>query len=65
MIGTAVKNDVVMSTREAADYLGLAEDTVRQYINRGLIEAEKELEKLEAEKRKQLGSQRRGRRGRR
>lgn len=37
-------------------------DTERLF---GLIEAEKELEKLEAEKRKQLGSQRRGRRGRR
>lgn len=40
-VATTVKNDTVMSTREAADYLGLAEDTVRQYINRGIIEAEK------------------------
>lgn len=34
-------NDVVFTTREAADYLGLAEDTVRQYIHRGLIFAKK------------------------
>ena len=27
----------LMTTPEAADYLGLAEDTVRKYIQRGLI----------------------------
>ncbi len=30
-----------MTTRQAADYLGFAEDTVRQYIHRGLIKARK------------------------
>lgn len=34
-------NDVVFTTREAAEYLGLAEDTVRQYVNRGVIFAKK------------------------
>jgi len=38
-VATAVKNDTVMSTREAAEYLGLAENTVRQYINRGIMKA--------------------------
>ena len=38
-MATAVKNDTVMSTREAADYLGLAENTVRQYINRKIMAA--------------------------
>jgi excisionase family DNA binding protein len=40
-VATQVKNDTVMSTREAADYLGLAENTVRQYIHRGIISATK------------------------
>ena len=40
-VATQVRNDTVMSTREAAEYLGLAEDTVRQYINRGIITATK------------------------
>ena len=30
-----------MTTKEAADYLGFAEDTVRKYINRGLIASKK------------------------
>lgn len=30
-----------MTTREAANYLKLAENTVRQYINRGIIHAKK------------------------
>lgn len=30
-----------MTTKEASGYLGLAEDTVRKYINRGLIAARK------------------------
>jgi DNA binding domain, excisionase family len=40
-VATAVKQDTVMSTREAASYLGLAEDTVRQYLHRGLMKATK------------------------
>jgi len=35
------KNDELLTTREAAEYLGFAEDTIRRYIYRGLIEAEK------------------------
>lgn len=34
-------NDTVYTTREAAQYLKLAEDTVRRYIYRGLISATK------------------------
>lgn len=41
MVATEVKADTIFSTREAAEYLGFAEDTVRKYIQRGLIEAEK------------------------
>ena len=33
--------DTVMTTTEAAKYLNLAEDTVRQYIRRKLIRAKK------------------------
>lgn len=33
--------ETIFTTREAAEYLGFAECTVRQYINRGLIFAEK------------------------
>jgi excisionase family DNA binding protein len=33
--------ETIFSTREAAEYLGFAEDTVRKYIQRGLIQAEK------------------------
>lgn len=32
----------VFTTREAARYLGLAEDTIRRYIYRGLIQARKQ-----------------------
>lgn len=32
---------VAMTTTEAATYLGFAEDTVRRYIQRGLIQARK------------------------
>lgn len=35
------ENETVMTTAQAADYLGLAEDTVRKYIDRGLIKATK------------------------
>lgn len=35
------KNDCFLTTSEAADYLGFAEDTVRRYVYRGLIEAQK------------------------
>jgi excisionase family DNA binding protein len=40
-VATKVERDTVMSTREAADYLGLAENTVRQYLNRGIMQAVK------------------------
>ncbi len=40
-MATAVKSDTVMSTREAAKYLGLAENTVRLYLYRGLMKATK------------------------
>jgi excisionase family DNA binding protein len=33
--------DTIFTTREAADYLGFAEDTIRRYIYRGLIFAKK------------------------
>lgn len=35
------KGDRFYTPREAAEYLGFAEDTIRQYIKRGLIHAEK------------------------
>lgn len=34
-------DELPMTTKEAATYLGLAEDTVRQYVHRGLIKARK------------------------
>jgi excisionase family DNA binding protein len=34
--------EAVFTTREAARYLGLAEDTIRRYIYRGLIRAAKQ-----------------------
>lgn len=34
-------NETVLTTKEAADYLGFAEDTIRRYIYRGLIKAKK------------------------
>jgi excisionase family DNA binding protein len=40
-VATTVKNDQVMSTREAAKYLGLAENTVRLYLYRGTMNATK------------------------
>lgn len=40
-MATAVKQDTVMSTREAARYLGLAENTVRLYLYRGIMTATK------------------------
>jgi excisionase family DNA binding protein len=33
--------ETVFTTKEAADYLGFAEDTIRRYIYRGLISAKK------------------------
>lgn len=33
--------DTVFTTKEAADYLGFAEDTIRRYIYRGLMNAQK------------------------
>ena len=36
-----VERDTLYSTREAADYLGMAENTIRQYINRGVMKAVK------------------------
>lgn len=36
-----IVRDTVYTTREAADYLGFAEDTIRRYIYRGLMKAEK------------------------
>lgn len=35
------KNDELLTTTEAAEYLGFAEDTVRRYVYRGLLHAEK------------------------
>jgi excisionase family DNA binding protein len=35
------KNDMFFTTREAADYLGFAEDTVRRYVYRGLISCQR------------------------
>ena len=32
------RTETFFTTREAADYLGFAEDTVRRYIYRGLIQ---------------------------
>lgn len=40
-MATKVERDTVMSTREAAEYLGMAENTVRQYLNRGIMRAVK------------------------
>lgn len=40
-MATHLPSETIYSTREAADYLGFAEDTVRKYIQRGLIFAEK------------------------
>lgn len=38
---TIKMSGTVFTTREAAEYLGLAEDTIRRYIYRGLVNAEK------------------------
>lgn len=40
-MATHFPSETIYTTREAADYLGFAEDTVRKYIQRGLINAEK------------------------
>lgn len=40
-VATRVNRDTVMSTREAAKYLGLAENTVRLYLYRGTMTATK------------------------
>jgi excisionase family DNA binding protein len=40
-MATKIERDTVMSTREAAEYLGMAENTVRQYLNRGVMTAVK------------------------
>lgn len=40
-MATHFPSETLYSTREAAEYLGYAEDTVRKYIKRGLIFAEK------------------------
>lgn len=40
-MATTFPSETIFSTREAAEYLGFAEDTVRKYIQRGLIFAEK------------------------
>jgi excisionase family DNA binding protein len=36
-----LKNDRLLTTAEAAKYLGFAEDTIRRYVYRGKIAAEK------------------------
>lgn len=41
MATKVTKPETIFSTREAAEYLELAEDTVRKYIKRGLIFADK------------------------
>lgn len=40
-VATTFPSETIFTTREAADYLDFAEDTVRKYIQRGLIFAEK------------------------
>lgn len=40
-VATTFPSETIFSTTEAAEYLGFAEDTVRKYIQRGLISAEK------------------------
>jgi excisionase family DNA binding protein len=40
-VATTFPTETIFTTTEAADYLGFAEDTVRKYIQRGLIFAEK------------------------
>lgn len=40
-VATTFPSETIFSTREAAEYLDFAEDTVRKYIQRGLISAEK------------------------
>lgn len=40
-MATKITSDTAMTTAEAANFLGFAEDTVRQYIRRGLIRAKK------------------------
>lgn len=56
-----IKSDCFFTTAEAASYLGFAEDTIRRYVYRGLINAEKlgntlivsksELDRYKSEKR--------------
>ena len=41
IVSLPTKNDVFFSTSEAAEYLGFAEDTVRRYVYRNLINADK------------------------
>jgi excisionase family DNA binding protein len=40
-VATTFPSETIFTTTEAAVYLGFAEDTVRKYIQRGLINAEK------------------------
>ena len=40
-MATSIPAETIFSTREAAEYLDFAEDTVRKYIQRGLISADK------------------------
>jgi excisionase family DNA binding protein len=41
IVSLPAKNDVFFSTSEAASYLGFATDTVRRYVYRGLIDADR------------------------
>jgi excisionase family DNA binding protein len=40
-VATIFPSETIFTTAEAANYLGFAEDTVRKYIQRGLISSEK------------------------
>lgn len=40
-VATTFPAETIFTTKEAADYLDFAEDTVRKYIQRGLISAQK------------------------